>query len=407
MLSAQVFDLYQPLNNDDSIVRVESRTYLPFVKSFGNNDIIEISINRPDTWLLMHDAAIIVQGKLTKTAGAGTVGLINNAGAYLFDTISYELNGTEIDIVRDPGVVSTIRGFLCYEKLQSQELCIAGWNYPDSAIVNEDETFNLRIPLKHILNFFNDYRLAICGKQNLRLVRARNDFNAMIITAAEDELPGVTQASISISNIELRVRHITPNDVLKVELLQSIKADKPLLMPFRRWELHELPSLTQGSPKQIWNVKTSSVIECPRYVICCFHHNRKNMATRDPNNFDNLNVSNVRLLLNGEYYPQEQWNLNFRRNDYAEAHFNYSEFSSSYLNQKKLPLLDYVDFAGKTLFVIDCSRRDETFKSSTVDIKIEIECRDGFPMNTRAYCVIIHDVVFEYRPLSEIIRKLM
>jgi len=404
---SSLFDLYQPVNNDDSIVKIESRTYLPFVKSFANNDVIEININRPDVWLQMSEAALIVKGKVTKTNGTGEVTLVNNAGAHLFESITFELCGTEIETVRDPGIVSTIRGFLCYKKNHNTVLSIAGWNYPNGTTLNDNGKFNLRMPLKHFFNFFNDYPMAIMGKQNLRIVRARNDFNALLIQPGDNEAAAPTTAEISIESIELRVNHITPNDILKLELLQAIKIDKPVLMPFRRWELHELPALTANAQKQIWNVKTSSAVDCPRFVICCFHVNRKNSVSQDPNYFDNINITNIRLLLNGEYYPQEQWHLNFASNDFSEAYYNYAEFSSNYENRKKSPVLTYDEYKNKALFVIDCSRRDETFKSSTVDVKLEIESLNGFPAGTRAYCIIVHDTVLEYRALSENVRKIM
>lgn len=87
MLSNHVFTLYQPINTDESIVKVESRTYLPFTKSFNNSDVIEITINRTDCWLLMYDAAIIIKGKLQKMKGSGDVELVQNAGIFLFDSI--------------------------------------------------------------------------------------------------------------------------------------------------------------------------------------------------------------------------------------------------------------------------------------------------------------------------------
>ncbi|KAJ8939269.1 hypothetical protein NQ318_015227 [Aromia moschata] len=96
--------IFQDPHFDDSIIREEIRTYHPFVKSFANNDEIEIVIYQQDALLLMHDAAILIEGTLDKTANStGTVEFTNNCGAYLFDSISYELNGKEIDKVRDPG----------------------------------------------------------------------------------------------------------------------------------------------------------------------------------------------------------------------------------------------------------------------------------------------------------------
>lgn len=264
MLSGQVFNLYQEINNDESIVKLETRTYLPFIKSFDHNDTIEICINRSDVWLLMYEAALVIKGKLTKK-GLGTVELVNNFGSFLFESVQYELCGFEIDSVRDPGIVSTVRGFLTYDNNSRQELAISGWNFHNKPIVDQDGNFHLRIPLCHLLNVFNDYKLAICGKQLLRFVRSRNDINAIKTTqttGADD-----TSGEITISSMELKVKHIYPNDVLKVQLLQNIKNNRPIFIPSRKWEFFELPSLTEGSTKEVWNIKTASAVECPRFII--------------------------------------------------------------------------------------------------------------------------------------------
>lgn len=403
MLSAQIFNLYQPIDNDDSITKLETRTYLPFVKSFENNDTVEIVINRPDVWLLMYDAAISIHGQMTKT-GSGSVKLVNNFGAFLFESIKYEICGFEVDSVKDPGIISTVRGYLTYDKDDNQELATAGWNYPNSPLVDEKGKFNLRIPLRHLLNIFNDYKQAICGKQSLRLVRARNDSNSMQITPSSE---GATTGKIKISGIELKVQHVHPNDVLKIQLLQEIKKDRPILIPSRQWEFFELPALTTGSTKEVWNVKTASAIDCPRFIICCFQTNRKHNEKEDVTLFDHIDVSDVRVMLNGDYYPQEQSHLRFNDNDYGEAHVNYTKFHKLYNNDTKAVPLDYADYKNKAIFVIDCSRRDESFKSSMVDVKLDIQSNTGFPSDTRCYCIIIHDNVLEYLPLSEVIRKLM
>ncbi|KYM95567.1 hypothetical protein ALC62_13791 [Cyphomyrmex costatus] len=57
--------------------------------------------------------------------------------------------------------------------------------------------------------------------------------------------------------------------------------------------------------------------------------------------------------------------------------------------------------------VIDCSRQNESVKSATVDVRIEFDCKENVPANTTAYCLIIHDRVIEYLPLSNVVRKIM
>ncbi|KAJ8974688.1 hypothetical protein NQ317_019844 [Molorchus minor] len=109
---------------DDSIIREEIRTYHPFVKSFANNDEIEIVIYQQDALLLMSEAALVIEGTLGKTNGStGDIQFTTNCGAYLFDSITYELNGKEVDKVRDPDTVSTIRGYLCYNKNDDTQRC--------------------------------------------------------------------------------------------------------------------------------------------------------------------------------------------------------------------------------------------------------------------------------------------
>lgn len=404
MLSNHVFNLYQPINTDESIVKVESRTYLPFIKSFNNSDVIEITINRTDCWLLMYDAAIIIKGKVQKTKGNGEVKLVHNAGAFLFDSIIYELCGTEIENVRDPGIISTMRGYLVYDEDDSKLLETGGWNYPNEPNMNTDGSFIFRIPVHHLFNFFKDYQMAMCGKHTFRFFRAQNDHNAMKITSSDPKDP--TEAKIIIDSMEFKVKHIYPNDIIKMDLLNAMRSNKPVLMPFRKWEIHELPTLSHGGNKEIWAVKTSSEIECPRFIVCGFQINKKNNTSEDITKFDHINLTDIRVLLNSDIIPQENLRLNFNKNEYAEAYQNYIQFAVNYGVVKKSPLLTFSEFKDKPIFVLDCSRRDSTFKASTVDVKLEIESSKGFPNNTRVLCVIVHDCIIEFKPLTEEVKKI-
>lgn len=73
----------------------------------------------------MHDAAIVIAGRLEKTAGNESGKLVNNAGAFLFDRIVYLINGHEVDSVYDPGIVDMIKSYLCYNNNELNNLCIA------------------------------------------------------------------------------------------------------------------------------------------------------------------------------------------------------------------------------------------------------------------------------------------
>jgi hypothetical protein len=84
--------------------------------------------------------------------------------------------------------------------------------------------------------------------------------------------------------------------MLKVDLYKAIKADKPILIPFQKWEYHELPQLTQGAVKEIWGVKISTSVESPRYVIVAFQTNRRDNDKKDLSYFDNIDISDIRII---------------------------------------------------------------------------------------------------------------
>ncbi|KAJ8913264.1 hypothetical protein NQ315_012882 [Exocentrus adspersus] len=396
---SEELQIFQDPQFDTSVIREETRTYYPFVKSFKNNDEIEITVYQQDALLQISEAALIIEGTLTKTAGAGDIVFTNNAGAYLFYSISFELNGKELDRVRDPGTVSSIRGYLCYGK--NEEHSMAGWNLnsPHMVIYNAaTKTFILRIPLCHLLGIFYDYKRVMFGKQTLRLLRARTDVNCYKVTTAD------TVGELTITNIELKVKNLFLNDVQKLNLLTQINEDKPILIPFRQWEFHELPTFTEGSTKEIWSVKTCTNVESPRYVIVAFQKGRKDVKTEDIMGFDNVDISNLKVHINSEYYPYEDMNLNFDGLKYTEVYNMYLRFAKMFATNST-PSITYPLFNTTSLFVIDCSKSDDSLKSSTIDLKLEIESRKGFPRGVRAYCVVVHDRIMEYLPLSGVVRS--
>ncbi|CAG9814731.1 unnamed protein product [Phaedon cochleariae] len=398
ILSAPVFDVFRKPRFDESITKVEWRTYYPYVKSFENNDVIDITVDQADS---LFEGIITIKGKLVVTGG-GIGTSTHNAGAYLFDSCTYESCNKELDTVRYSGITSNVREYLCYTPEDSRHLAIAGWNYPNASILNADKTFSMNIPLKHLFSIINDHQVATWGKQSIRFVRARNDANSVkVVERANTALPGSRQtqstAKITIESINLKVSHLTPNDDIKLQLLTRIKADESMMIPFRRWLLHELPALTQGSAIEI----------CLRYVEVFFQTKKADNSHEDVTSFDNANIKSIRLALNSDYYPQERMLLDFSKDQYADAHFNYTDFNKSYHNcQQKRSLVNFNEFKTRPMFVIDCSRRHLGLKSSTVDTKLDIEATTGFFPDTKAYCIIVHDQIIELLPLSGIVRNI-
>ncbi|KAJ8912301.1 hypothetical protein NQ315_017334 [Exocentrus adspersus] len=400
-----MFNVFRKVKFDDSIEKIEWRTYYPYTRSFRNNGVIEIVINQSTLFDATYDSQLLVSGKIIKT-GDGDVSFVNNAAAFMFSSVKYVLGGgsKEMELVQDTGIVSTVRGYLCYMPEDSNHLGISGWNFPNSPKLNPDGTFSFLIPLKHFFNIFNDYRTVICGTQTFTFTRANNDANCFVVK--EKTPTGNTTVKMDIENVELKIKRIYPESGIKEILLEGVAANNSIIIPYRQWDV-QVKSLAAGAISDAWAVKTTSHIESPRYVILCFQVEKFDNLKKDPTYFDHINITNIKLSLNAESFPTERMRLNFGNNDYNEAHFRYTEFQSSYLNcSEKRPLLDYNVFKERTLFVIDCSRRDENERPSTVDVRLEIEAAQGFPENTKAYCIIIHDCIMEYLPLDNIVNNL-
>ncbi|KYM84799.1 hypothetical protein ALC53_05052 [Atta colombica] len=159
--------------------------------------------------------------------------------------------------------------------------------------------------------------------------------------------------------------HVSLSEINKLSMLRVLESGHYLSMSFRSWDLYEHPLLHDQTfihQKRLLNSKS--------HVIFALQTSRNNNILQNASVFDACNLSNVKLYLNSDFYPYNDLNLDF-------------------------------DFT-----VIDCSRQNESIKSVT-DVRIEFDCKANVPANTTAYCLIIHDRVVQYNPLTNVVRKII
>ncbi|KAE9522581.1 hypothetical protein AGLY_017003 [Aphis glycines] len=154
----------------------------------------------------------------------------NNSFSYLFEQIRLEINGIEVDSTRVLGITSSLKGYLsgtpdnynCYEN--------AGWIFKNSSNpANSNGEFSACIPLKYWLGLFEDFKkILVNSRLELILTRSHSD----------------------------RKRS---KDLLK---LLNILNSEPL-------------------KKVVWNLKTASKIEKPRFIIIGLQNGRKNSLEKD------------------------------------------------------------------------------------------------------------------------------
>lgn len=389
---------------DERITEYEYRSHAPFTSTtFNTNDEIRITIQQQESFTHPGESYLHVEGTLTKEDGAedNDLRFVNNGVASLFDEIRYEIGGTVVDRTRNVGTTSLLHALTTLTPSQEKRLEIASWfGYGNLGTVDskQKKTFSSCIPMSHLMGFFEDYnRIIINQKQELVLLLSSSFKNA-VYKAVDGTEPTF---KLTIDSIRWRVPHVKVSDEYKLSLLNVLNQDRALEMPFRSWELYEYPTLPRTT-KQSWTIKTSSQLEKPRYVILAFQTARKNDVRKDASVFDSCDVRDFKLYLNTEQYPYE--NI---KNNVGLMYEMYARFQSSYYGTTALqPVCDFSTFMKHPIYVIDCSKQNENLKVGPVDVRLDFEASTDFPSNTTAYCLIIHDSLVEYSPLTGTVTRL-
>ncbi|XP_071570611.1 uncharacterized protein [Temnothorax nylanderi] len=333
---------------DDRIVKIETHTYNPF---------------------------LYVEGTLTVTRVADQVDNVvlgTNCVAFMFEEIRYELDGVEIDRCRNVRITSTLKNYVTVSSDRSVILRNAGWN-PQN---NPNGHFNFCVPLNTLLGFFEDYKRVVANaRHELVMIRSRNDNNSLVGSLA-------LEPTIKILKIQWRMPHVVLNEINKLSMLRALEDGRYLSMSFRSWDLYEYP-LLQNTTKHSWAIKTTTQLEKPRYVVFALQTGRKNVMSADTSRFDHCNLTNVKLYLNSEVYPYDDLNLDFDKHRWAILYDMYARFCKNYYGYEYLE------------------------PSLTVSTFLQFDCMENVPPNTSGYCLIIHDRVIEYNPLTNVVRKIV
>ena len=408
----EILSIQTSVTFDESVAHYEVHAHQPYTASFNNSDEIRISIQHQDLCLLPSRSALHICGRLAKTNNTpiANTKLVNNAICHLFEEIRYELNAIEIDKCKNVGLTTLMKGWVSHNPTQSFIIENAGWIDVEERqkIIDDAGYFNVSIPLSLIFGFAEGYRkIVVNAKHELVLMRSRNDLNAVVQTATQaGDQAAYENFKIELTRIEWLMPYIVASNSNKIRLLDFVGKDRPIVMSFRTWELYEYPLLPITS-RQVWTVKTSNQLEKPRFVILGFQTNRKDQRAVNASQFDHYNLTNVKLFLNSQSYPYGNLNLDVNRNQFAMLYDMYANFQNSYYGKDPEPMLkktQYLTYAP--LIVIDCSKQNESLKSAPVDIRVEFEAKESFPAGTSAYCLILHDRIVQYSPVSGDVQKL-
>lgn len=390
-----------PEPSDNRITKVEEFVFKPYNNTALNeSDEIRISVQTEDLLTLPSNSCLYIEGTFKKTAASNdktTAKLVNNALAFLFDEIRLDLNGVRIDDVRNVGIASLMKNYASLNIMEAKRLQNAGWDLEGANAIVTNNAFSAVVPLRMLLGFAEDFTQVLLNcRQELILIRSKNTKNATIGTDLD---PGLIQ----ITGVEWRMPVVTVEDTEKLMFYKLLEGDTPIRVPFRSWTLYERPSLPQATTHS-WDVGTSLKATKPRFIIVGFQTDR-NGVTKDASKFDHCNITDLKVYLNGERFPYSNYNLDFKNDKFAMLYEHYARFQGAYYGGESYPLLQRSQFKDTApLFVIDCSKQKDQLNVGSVHVRIDFTTSENIPAQTNAYCLILHEKVVDYTPLSRIVR---
>lgn len=387
-------------HRDDNIIKQQFHSYSPYTSSFENNDEIRIAVQSQDLYVLPSESYIFLEVDVSRKTGTQHEDVVGrwgtNHASFLFSEIRYELNGTEIDRTKNVGLSSILKMCTAIHEsdcVTSKVMCI----FTSEALAVR--TYQFIIPLKLVLGFCDDYRKIIMNaKHELVLIRNRKDIYSYVANTES--------FNIKVRKIQWKMPHVTLADHAKLALLRHLEKKQSISIAYRSWDLCEMPQLPQTS-RHIWTVKSTTQICKPRFVLVAFQTNALRVEVNS-GSVDHCNISDVKLFLNSEFYPYDNFNLDFGNSKAIELFLAYLRMQKVYYDgpQCKNPFeLSYETFLSSPIFTFDCTRSDESMFGGVVDVRLEINARENIPNNTSAHCLIIHDNQVEYSPFSSIVLK--
>ena len=421
-----ILRITEPILKDDSIDKYEEIEYEPVAGTNLNSSgqDIRLTIETQDIFTHPSESYLIVEGRLLKVdnnsyGNNDLISLTNNGIMHLFKHIRYELSGQEIENIVNVGQATTMLGLLKYPDDFSKSKGLNQLWYKDITSLADDNntgfsvrrfyiiinsnpkgSFSFRIPLKHIFGFCEDYDKVVYGlKHNLTLTR--NGDNDAIFKSDQNDAAGNPYANgkVILSKISWFMPHVTPSDKDKMELYKIIERKEKIPVGYRmiQCDSASIPQALMFS----WRLSVKSSPEVPRFIIVGFQTGKSDNQEQNASTFDNVNVSNIYVMLNSIRYPTADYNISFLGQKYSRVYGDAAEFRSKFFNMDELisnPNITPSDYRSLyPLFLFDVSKQSEKLKYSTTDIQIKMHFSANVPAGTQAYAVIISDKLINFQ----------
>ncbi|XP_065645269.1 uncharacterized protein LOC136075760 [Hydra vulgaris] len=359
----------------------------------------QIAIDQTGFCTLPSKSFIVVEGRLLKSDGiaysaADLITLTNNGIMHLFDRITHQLSGNEVESVAQPGRATTMLRLLNYPNtIQTSKGLSELWFKDTIQNPTTAGKFSIRIPLKHIFGFCDDYNKVIYGLTQTFVLYRSSDNNA--IFRANTAAAG----KVDVQKITYYIPHVEPSFAQMDILLKGIVSRQNIKAAFRdrRFNSIAVPQTTSFS----WDLGARPSSEVPRYVIVRFQTNKDGDQTTNPSIFDHCDLKNMQVEVSSSYYPEVLYDFSIPNNEFSLAYGEASEFSEKYYGMNDLITScnilpnEYRDLYP--LMVFDISKQRGSLNDSTIRIKVNASFNTAPPANTVAYALIKLDKILRFK----------
>ena len=412
MGDSSILDIKAKYMENDAIKSYEFNEYLP--TSGSNLNIpgtITIHIESQDEFYHPRRSCLLIEGDLLKENGtrydAENIALSNNGIMHLFSNVKYELVGSELESVNDPGVAGVMMGIAKntyeYGHCVGMKSCWA----PDTSdtifaersflrrkeyIISKSVpkgSFSFVIEMEDIFGFHEDYDKVTYGmRHKLTLVRKGDDDAIYKGQNVNDK------GKVVLSKIALLMPRVLPSDIKKFDLYKMIESKVVLDAGYRRRQCHmaEIPENAQSFD---WRLGVRSSTEKPRHILIAFQKDRSGDQNKNPSLFDHVNTTQMSVVLNDTKYPCRDVIADFPKHKYVEYYKMFTDFTKDYYHMDPLMVGNFVDIITYKeeypIFYINVEHQSERMNQGVVDIMIRMKFGANIDKNTVAYALVISD----------------
>ena len=191
------------------------------------------------------------------------------------------------------------------------------------------------------------------------------------------------------------MHHVIPLNAEKFSIYKTIGSKDKLQVAYRTRQCDVLS--VPDSTRFTWRLSVNTAPEKPRFIIVGFQTDKDGHQTKISSTFDHANLKNAYVTLNSHLFPAVDYNLSFSNQTFSTVYGDAALFGvklfgmDELITQSNISLSDYKILYD--IFMFDVSKQKENPKSSVVNIQTKANFTDNVPANTRAFALVISEMM--------------